>query len=44
MFQEHKAVHIALGIVKPILLRAAIVDEMERKQVTEQNLQNFLIL
>ena len=28
--QEHKAVHTASGIVKPILLRAAIVDEMER--------------
>ena len=27
--QEHKTVHTALGIVKPILLPAAIVDEME---------------
>jgi hypothetical protein len=27
--QEHKTVHTASGIVKPILLRAAIVDEME---------------
>ena len=29
--QEHKTVHTASGIVKPILLPAAIVDEMERK-------------
>jgi len=27
--QEHKTVHTASGIVKPILLPAAIVDEME---------------
>ena len=27
--QEHKTVHTALGIVKPLLLRAVIVDEME---------------
>jgi hypothetical protein len=27
--QEHKTVHRASGIVKPILLPAAIVDEME---------------
>ena len=27
--QEHKTVHIASGIVKPILLAAVIVDEME---------------
>ena len=27
--QEYKTVHIALGIVKPILLPAAVVDEME---------------
>jgi len=27
--QEHKTVHTASGIVKPILLSAAIVDEME---------------
>jgi len=26
--QEHKTVHTASGIVKPILLPAAIVDEM----------------
>ena len=29
--QEHKNVHTASGIVKPILLPAAIVDEMEHK-------------
>jgi hypothetical protein len=27
--QEHKAVHTASGIVKPILLPAAIMDEMK---------------
>ena len=27
--QEHKTVHTVSGIVKPILLPAAIVDEME---------------
>jgi hypothetical protein len=27
--QEHKTVHTALGIVKTILLSAALVDEME---------------
>jgi hypothetical protein len=27
--QEHKTVHTASGIVKPILLPAAIVDEIE---------------
>ena len=27
--QEHKTVHTASGIVKPILLPAATVDEME---------------
>jgi hypothetical protein len=27
--QEHKTVHTASGIVKPILLPAAILDEME---------------
>ena len=32
--QEHKAVHTASGIVKPILLRAAIVDEMERSSIS----------
>jgi hypothetical protein len=31
--QEHKTVHTASGIVKPILLLVAIVDEMERKYV-----------
>jgi hypothetical protein len=32
--QEHKTVHTASGIVKPILLPAAIVDEMERSSVS----------
>jgi len=34
--QEHKTVHSALGIVKPILLLAAIVDEMERSFVSSK--------
>jgi len=29
--QEHTTVHTASGIVKPILLPAAIVDEVERE-------------
>jgi len=28
--QEHKTVHTASGIVKPILLPAAVMDEMKR--------------
>jgi hypothetical protein len=28
--QEHKTVHTVSGIVKPILLPVAIVDEMEK--------------
>jgi hypothetical protein len=31
--QEHKTVHTASGIVKRILLPAAIVDEMERLSI-----------
>jgi len=31
--QEHKTVHTASGIVKPILLPATIVDEMELRGV-----------
>jgi hypothetical protein len=40
--QEHKTVHTASGIVKPILLPAAIVDEMERS--TTNKMQRFLDL
>jgi len=40
--QEHKTVHIAPGIVKPILLLAATVDEMERS--TANKMQHFLHL
>jgi hypothetical protein len=32
--QEHKTVHTASDIVKPILLPAAIVDEMERSSIS----------
>jgi len=32
--QEHITVHTASGIVKPILLPAAVVDEMERSGLT----------
>jgi hypothetical protein len=32
--QEHKAVHTASDIVKPILLPAAIVDEMEQISIS----------
>jgi hypothetical protein len=32
--QEHRTVHTASGIVKPILLPAAIVDEMERSSIS----------
>jgi hypothetical protein len=32
--QEHKSVHTASDIVKPILLPAAIVDEMERSSIS----------
>jgi len=32
--QEHKTVHTASGIVKPILLPAVIVDEMELPSFT----------
>ena len=32
--QEHKTLHTALGIVKPILLPAAIVDEMELSTIS----------
>jgi hypothetical protein len=32
--QEHKTVHTASGIARPILLPAAIVDEMERSSVS----------
>jgi hypothetical protein len=32
--QEHKTVHTASGIVKPILLPAVIVDEMERSSIS----------
>jgi hypothetical protein len=31
--QEHMSVHTASGIVKPILLPAAIVDEMELRSI-----------
>ena len=37
--QEHRTVHTASGIVKPILLHAAIVDEMELRSISES--QNF---
>jgi len=32
--QEHKTVHTASGIVKPILLLATIMDEMERSSIS----------
>jgi len=32
--QEHKTVHTASGIVKPTLLPAAIVDEMELRSIS----------
>jgi len=32
--QDHKTVHTASGIVKPILLPTAIVDEMERSSIS----------
>jgi hypothetical protein len=32
--QEHKTVHTASGIVKTILVRAAIVDEMELPSIS----------
>jgi hypothetical protein len=32
--QEHKTVHTASGIVKPILLPAAIAVEMERSSIS----------
>jgi hypothetical protein len=51
--QEHKTVHKALGIVKSILLPAALVDEMElficpciviRLQITANKMQSLLNL
>jgi hypothetical protein len=32
--REHKTVHTAPGIVKPILLPATIVDEMELRSIS----------
>jgi hypothetical protein len=42
--QEHKTVNTASGIVKSILLSAAIVDEMERIQNNRQNYSSIYIL
>ena len=34
--QEHKTVHTASGIVKPILLTDAIVDEMKLRSISSK--------
>jgi hypothetical protein len=39
--QEHKTVHTATGIVKPILLPAAIVDEMELFHLIHDSRQQY---
>jgi hypothetical protein len=33
-YQEHKTVHTASGIIKPILVPAAVMDEMERSSIS----------